>query len=461
MDGKIFYLANRWKLNKNRLIYYGLQTEKNKIKISGFEKKLILSLPRKLTEKERRKAKRLIESGIIGEDKPLPPPKSLNEAKFCKSCCANDFIIPGIKFDNNGLCPICASKQKTKDLKSVVPLIDEIPRSKKSRFDVAVFYTGGKDSSYLLYYLSKVKKLRVLALTWIIPYASDSALKSIENAKRAFDSVEFITRSVSNSDLKKIYAELYRLNGNTCACPSLAYALFYPTLVSERVPYFIAGNEPAQMIGLYYNNMAPKIAYTFWQNKFLNFLVNVGRVITLRPPLKRGQFHTLATMRQLAFGTSKAVKLSGYENELVENVTKALHSVPTIVKPLRRSVRFSSMTGHIPAFVHIDFDKICGGKYNWENVKSILTSECGWIAPDDGGKDLHTSCKIEKCKEHTQFLRFYNMQSRMIPFSALELCIAVRDGNISREKALYELKHTTGFSLEEIKECAIMKDYLK
>ena len=124
---------------------------------------------------------------------------------------------------------MCQTEEETKGLKSVLPLIDEIPRSKKSRFDVALFYTGGKDSTYLLYYLSKVKGLRVLALTWEIPFISESARASIEGAKRAFDRVEFITRSVCRADLKRVYRRLYELAGNTCACPSLAYLLFYPS----------------------------------------------------------------------------------------------------------------------------------------------------------------------------------------------------------------------------------------
>ena len=122
---------------------------------------------------------------------------------------------------------MCQTADDVKDLKSVVPLLDEIPRSKKSRFDVALFYTGGKDSTYMLYYLSKVKGLRVLALTWEIPYMSECAKNSIENAKNSFDNVEFITRTVSKNYLKKIYQKLYSLSENTCACPSLAYLLFY------------------------------------------------------------------------------------------------------------------------------------------------------------------------------------------------------------------------------------------
>ena len=148
--------------------------------------------------------------------------------------------------------------------------MDDIPRSKKSRFDIALFYTGGKDSTYLLYYLSKVKGLRVLALTWEIPFISESAAKSIANAKKTFHNVEFITRTINQTDLRRFYSKLYSLSDNTCACPSLAYLLFYPELVANKVPYFVAGNEPVQMLGLYYNHMAPPIAYTFAGKNFLS-----------------------------------------------------------------------------------------------------------------------------------------------------------------------------------------------
>ncbi len=461
----MYYLQKRWKNNGKNLVYYGIRygenLNKNTVNLTTKQSKIISLLPKELSEKEKRNLKNVIASGAVLPCEPKKTPHSLAEAKFCTRCCANDFIIPGLEFSNDGLCAICASEHITKNFKSVVPIVEKIPRSKKSRFDVAVFYTGGKDSTYLLYYLAKVLNLRVLALTWIIPFASDSALKSIENARKKFESVEFLTRSVNNDDLRKIYGKLYELNENTCACPSLAYVLFYPTLVAEKVPYFIAGNEPAQMTGLFYNNMAPKIAYKFPDSKFMNFAVNLGRIITFHPPLRRGQFHTLTTMKQLAFGTNKILKLLGYKNELVENVTTAIHEVPKILKPLKKSVKKSSWTGNIPAFVQIDFDAISGGKYCWTNIKKLIIEECGWVAPEDTGKGLHTSCKIEKCKEFSQFSRFYNMKSTMIPFSAIEIALASRNKNITREQAIYEIENTLGFSLEEVPECEIMKEFLQ
>lgn len=434
---------------------------KNKVKLNKARIEIIRKLPCELSDAEIKKLKDLYGVQVVDETLLKVTPKSLDEAKFCTNCIANNFIIPGLEFDENGLCPMCQTAEETKNLKSVVPVKNTFKHCKKSRFDVAVFYTGGKDSTYLLYYLSKVLSLRVLALTWEIPYMSESAAKSIEGAKRTLPNVEFISRKVADSDLKKIYKHLYDHAENTCACPSLAYVLFYPELVANKVPYFVAGNEPAQLLGLYYNHMAPKMAYAFGNNKFLNGLINFGRILTLHPPLKRGQFHTLATMKQLAYGDNPLKNLAGYSNTLVSNVVAAIKTVPGIVKPLKRAIRQSSWSGNIPAFVQVDFNDICGGRYDWKEIKDTIISECGWVAPEEFDKGLHTSCKIEKCKEYSQFNRFYHMRSTLIPFSALEISLAGRDKALTREQALAELKSALGFSLEEIPECAVMKEYFK
>ena len=461
----MYDLQSRWKSEGNALVYYGLRNRadlfQNRIRISAKQKAIIETLPRNLNEKELRVLKPMVGAQIVESAHKKYIPKSLEEARFCTTCVANDFIIPGIEFDADGRCPICQSAEETERLRSVVPIMNSFPVSPKSRFDVAVFYTGGKDSTYLLYYLSKVLGLRVMALTWEIPYMSESAKKSIENAKQMLNSVEFISRRISNDDLKAIYRKLYSLSENTCACPSLAYVLFYPELVAGRVPYFVAGNEPAQLLGLYFNHMAPKIAYSFHESKCLNGLLNLGRVLTFRLPLKKGQFHTLATMKQLAYGDSKIKNMAGYSNHLVYNICESIKEVPHILEPLKRAIRSSSWSGNIPAFVQVDFNEICGGAYNWKMIKDMIVRECGWVEPDLMDKGLHTSCKIEKCKEHSQFVRFYHMRSTMIPFSALEIAIASRSENLSREEAMAELNVALGFSLDEIAECQIMKEYLK
>ena len=192
----------------------------------------------------------------------------------------------------------------------------------------------------------------------------------------------------------------------------------------------------------------------------MTLLMNVGRILTLHPPLKQGQFQTLMTMKQLAYGDHPIKRLSHYNNELVSNIVESIHSVPEFLPPLKRSIRWSSITGKIPAFIHLDLDKICGEKYDWNKVKKILVEECGWVAPEEENKALHTSCKIEKCKDHTQFLRFYRCESKMIPFSALEFSLASINCGRTREEAICEMQGSLGFSVDEIPECAIMRGFL-
>lgn len=460
-----YRLQNRWILEKRRLYYYGLRNRRHLFRhsvcLSKKQINIIQKLPCVLSEREKQLLGQLLNVQVVLEKDFRPTPLSLHEATFCTSCVANDFIIPGLEFDENGQCPLCQTAAETEELQSIVPLVDEIPRSARSRFDVALFYTGGKDSTFLLYYLAQQKRLRVLALTWEIPFLSDSAKASIENAKKRFSNVEFLSRAINRDDLKRIYRKLYELNENFCACPSLAYLLFYPELVANRVPYFVTGNEPVQMRGLYYHHMAPQFAYRFANNRALTALINIGRILILHPPFKRGQLQTLLTMKQLAYGDHPLKKLSGYSHPLISHVVEAIREVPELLPPFKRSIRWSSWSGNIPAFVHLDFDRICGGRYDWNQVKNILIDECGWVAPDDSGKALHTSCQIEKCKDYSQFIRFYHCRSKMIPFSAIEISLASRRCGRTREEMLYEIENLLGFSLEPLPEYTQMCKWLE
>lgn len=154
-------------------------------------------------------------------------------------------------------------------------------------------------------------------------------------SQKSFRTVEFISRTVCRDDLDKIYKALFSINGNTCACPSLAYLLFYPELAENRVPYFLAGNEPVQMLGLYYNHIAPKIAYSFAKSRILTALYNLGRIFTLHPPLRQGQIQTLLTMKQLAYGDNFIKRHSGFLGEPTNGVVKAIHSLPEMLPTLK------------------------------------------------------------------------------------------------------------------------------
>ena len=130
----MYCLQNRWKLENKRLRYYGLRNKsvmfKNVVKLTAKQAKIVSRLPCELTDRECKCVGKLIGVQIVEENAKRVTPLSLDEARFCARCAANDFIIPGLEFDENGLCPMCQTVDETKNLKSVVPIKTFFPFQK-------------------------------------------------------------------------------------------------------------------------------------------------------------------------------------------------------------------------------------------------------------------------------------------------------------------------------------------
>lgn len=458
-------LQYRWRLEGQHLVYYGLRQPpalfRRRLWLDRRTAALVSSFDgvRTLEQYVRTPGlQRLLREGIVVDAAQVrKPPRSLEDARYCTRCAANDYAIPGLEFDRDGLCPMCRSAEKYAGCRNVIPVLERIPPSPESRYDVAVFYTGGKDSSYLLYFLARVQHLRVLSLTWETPFMSDWARESIQNARERLPEVDFLVESAPEKDLRLIYQKAYALQQNVCICPSVAYVLFFQRLSEWGVPYLVLGNEPAQCRNLIYNRMAPAFYFKPWVQSAARLGFNAGRVLTLRRPFRPGQMELYMTVKQLAFGRSPATRLLKYRNELVENTCAALAQAPGFLAPFRAAVRTAGRSGQLPALVHIDFNDVSStGVYDWNGVKSLLTRELGWVDAPASGKGLHTSCQIERCKEWSQFCRFRAMETSIIPFSAIELSLASAAGSVDRGQAIEELKRYSGFTGEPPEETKIM-----
>ena len=64
---------------------------------------------------------------------------------------------------------------------------------------------------------------------------------------------------------------------------------------------------------------------------------------------------------------------------------------------------------------------------------------------------------MEKCKDYSQFLRFYRCQSKMIPFSALEISLSSKRCGRAKDDIIQEMEHSLGLSLEEPPEYAALR----
>ncbi len=97
----------------------------------------------------------------------------------CNSCILPDNYL-GLSFNAEGVCSFCCETPKIQ-YRNPKELVDYIKsKNNNSKYDCAVGFSGGRDSTYLLYYMSKVLNLKVVALTVDNGYMSESALENVK-----------------------------------------------------------------------------------------------------------------------------------------------------------------------------------------------------------------------------------------------------------------------------------------
>lgn len=111
----------------------------------------------------------------------------------CKKCLISK-NVPGVSLDASGLCNFCKTetvsllqetfkirKKYEEDLKEAA---DQL-RSKKHKYHCVVALSGGKDSAYLAWLLSKKYKLNVLGVTVDTGYLGDQANQNITSLTKS------------------------------------------------------------------------------------------------------------------------------------------------------------------------------------------------------------------------------------------------------------------------------------
>ena len=111
--------------------------------------------------------------------------------KFCKNCVLPN-TKPGIIFDSEGVCSACRSVEKKhcidweKRSENLHKICDKIRGSNGNGYDCLVPVSGGKDSTYQLYVMKEVYKLKVLAVNVV---AHLQTIEGIENLNSAIDNL--------------------------------------------------------------------------------------------------------------------------------------------------------------------------------------------------------------------------------------------------------------------------------
>ena len=182
--------------------------------------------------------------------------EGINDMKKCKKCLISD-SFPNITIDESGICNLCKSEnfggdkeEKEKFKKDFEEYINKIKG--KSKYDCILLYSGGKDSTYLLYVLKEIYKLNVLTVT--INTGNEPA-KMQENINKCLSklSVDHIMVSPERDFYKKLFSYYLTSNNNktNCnmicrICQRLMQSIALNIAVEKNIPFVAIGYSPDQ-----------------------------------------------------------------------------------------------------------------------------------------------------------------------------------------------------------------------
>lgn len=166
--------------------------------------------------------------------------------------CVNDKTVKKIKFNKDGLCSHCTCydryKSKLKDYNALENLfLQKITKEGDYDYDVALGFSGGKDSTFVLYKLVKDYKLKVKAFTLDNGFLSSEAKEKIMRTVNEL-SVDHEFVKCDLEILRKTYKYTVSRYLSPClACSFLGYAVMinYTSKVNAKVG--IHGRSPYQM----------------------------------------------------------------------------------------------------------------------------------------------------------------------------------------------------------------------
>lgn len=432
-----YVLQNRWQLkeidSEFKLVYYGLRNwPKNKeqvITLNAKEAKLIskLSSPKKLSEDEKELIAKFIDEKIVVPKSLLRKNGTVDSNQTCTKCLNNDYVIPGMEFNEDGLCAFCQcydnENPEPEDSVLVIEEDELVANSKAnagSRFDVMVLFTGGKDSTYLVWHLSKNLGLKVLAVFWNMPYTNNSSRENIKKTLNDLPDVEFIQWDLPHNMMQDAIKKQYEEFGWFCLCPDPAFPLFYPIAAMYKIPYIMFGMEDVQASVMDYVFAKEKKKKVTAREQTLGFLKIRSTPRDLVEPITWE-----AEMANYHISIQKIIApLFGPLHEIIKNADNDENMQIPLIKRLRTKEAYGS----------------------WQSVIDTLGKEVHWEMPKDQKCQLHTSCKIESVKDYTEFLKYKNMETVFFPQGMVELSAAIYFGHISKEEALVQYEELGFFN---------------
>lgn len=321
---------------------------------------------------------------------------------YCKKCLLPEDYL-NIELDNNGVCQHCRNFKITNYLgsESLKELIKEpLSLNRSEKFDCIVGFSGGRDSTYLLWYLVKVLNLRPLAVFSDDLFIPEIALRNIETTCKVLG-VEL--RAIKHNYLKKclkhhLNAWIKRPVPESLMFINVGERIGYETLVEfeaikEEVHLIFGGRTPIQSEEKYKTDIM-KI-----NNKggIFPWIAGYIKQVVLNPSLAMNPYCLKIQYKEFMIGKWKEKLVK--DNKL------------TVVHPYYE-------------YIH----------WNEKEIENILFNELKWESPKGEKQTGRIGCEIDTLRQYL-FYRTLGYND-----SNVDLSVLIRDGQLTRTEATKKLE---------------------
>lgn len=335
---------------------------------------------------------------------------------ICKNCIIPD-SFPGVKFVNE-TCNYCIDSE-TDETRKTVPgpqQLSEIIKASAqdtpgSEYDCLVPISGGKDSSFILYYVVKQLNLKPLAVFFDSCFTVDMARRNVENicTKLGVDLV--IEKQKTDYRKKAVIEALYiskilrRFWRNCTNCENNLRTVVTKVALAKNIPCIIWGSTDFEHAEVYYDKNTKENPFRHFGNKnLLVFIKAAGKLFSQDSKIiYRGLHHLL--------------KYSYFV--IRDNISLGM---PFGLKALNPLTQVSFENSHFKVLYFFDYID-----YRPKQFISVLKEELEWEAPS--GKEARMDCTLH-CLQNYAYLVSSGLTADGFSFANL-----VRHGLMSKTEA--------------------------
>ncbi len=174
--------------------------------------------------------------------------------RYCTRCCMPE-TNEGIQFDEMGVCQACQSAEQKIRISWVEreaklrELLEHYRSRSGNNYDCIVPISGGKDSTFQLYVLTQVYKMKPLAVTFNHNWYSETGRYNLQNALEKFN-VDHIMFTPNRDLINRIARHSLSQIGDACwHCHAGVGAFPLQVAVRFNIPLLIWGESIAEDSG--------------------------------------------------------------------------------------------------------------------------------------------------------------------------------------------------------------------